>query len=237
MSAAPTSRASRLAVGIALVGITLGVVVLGVLHLVEPTASISAVRRTISEYQLTDLGWAFNAGVLAIAAGSAVLLVVLVRDRLTGPGGAVLMSGWIAGLLVLTAFPKHNWAIGPSATGQVHRMASLVAFLCLPIAVMLIAGRRGGGLPRGLARAATALAGLALVWFAPIIVAMAGHRAGGLPWWQTIPLGLVERGLALTQIGALSLLCVAVLRRRDAVLDSPEPADESAHADVDAVRP
>ena len=82
---------------------------------------------------------------------------------------------------MLTAFPKHNWAIGPSATGQVHRMASLVAFLCLPIAVMLIAGRRGNGLPRGPGRGAMALAGLALVWFVPIIVAMAGHRAGGLP--------------------------------------------------------
>jgi hypothetical protein len=237
MSPAPTSRASRLVVGIALAGITVGVVILGVLHVVEPTASISALRRTISEYQLTDLGWAFNAGVLAIAADSAVLLVVLVRDRLAGRGGAVLMSGWIAGLLVLTAFPKHNWAIGPSATGQVHRMASLVAFLCLPIAVMLIAGRRGGGLPRGLASAAMALSGLALVWFVPIVVAMAGHRAGGLPWWQAIPLGLIERGLALTQIVALCLLAVAVLCRRDAAMEPPERADASAHADVDAVRP
>ena len=237
MPAAPTSRASRLAVEVALAGVAVGVVILGVLHMVEPTAAISPLRRTISEYQLTDLGWAFNAGVLAIATGSTALLVVLIRDRLTGPAGALLMSGWIAGLLVLTAFPKHNWAIGPSATGQVHRMASLVAFLCLPLAVMLIAGRRGGGLPRGVAGAAIALAGLALLWFVPIIVAMAGHRSGGLPWWQAIPLGLVERGLALTQIIALSLLAVAVLQRRDPVLERPARADASTHADVDAVRP
>jgi len=237
MSAVPPSRASRLVVGIALAGITLGVVMLGVLHLVDPTASISPVRRTISEYQLTDLGWAFNAGVLAIAAGSAVLLAVLVRDRLAGPGGDVLLAGWIVGLLVLTAFPKHNWAIGPSATGQVHRMASLVAFLCLPIAVMLIAGRRGNGFRRGPAGTAIALAGLALLWFVPIIVAMARHRAGGLPWWQAIPLGLIERGLALTEIVALVLLCAAVVRRRAPVPERAERAEISAHADMDALRP
>jgi len=63
------------------------------------------------------------------------------------------------------------------------------------------------------------------------------HRAGGLPWWQAIPLGLVERGLALTQIIALSLLAVAVLQRRDPVLERPARADASTHADVDAVRP
>jgi len=234
---APTSRASRLVVGFALASITLGVVVLGILHLVEPTASISPLRRTISEYQLTALGWAFNAGVLALAAGSAALLVILVRDRLTGPAGAVLMSGWIAGLLVLTAFPKHNWAIGPSTTGQVHRMASLVAFLCLPIGVMLIAGRRRAGLSRGITGAAIALSALALMWFVPIIVAMARHRAGGLPWWQAIPLGLVERGLALTEIAALVLLAVGVLRRRDPDAGAADPAALSPHADMDAVRP
>jgi len=237
MSAAPTSPASRLVVSTALAGIAVGVVVLGVLHLVEPTASISPLRRTISEYQLTDLGWAFNAGVLAIAVGSTALLVVLVRDRLTGVAGAVLLSGWIAGLLVLTAFPKHNWAIGPSATGQVHRMASLVAFLCLPIAIMVIAGERRAGLPRGVVRAATVLAGLALLWFVPIVVAMARHRAGGLPWWQAIPLGLIERGLALTEIVVLVLLCVGALRRSDLPLDQRRRAAVSAPADVDAVRP
>lgn len=211
------SRSSRLLAAAAVASIAVGVLTLAALHVVGPTASISPVRRTISEYQLTSLGWAFNVGVVAVAAGSLALLVALVAERLAGPGGIVALLGWIAGLLTLAVFPKHNWAVGPSSTGQVHRVASLVAFLCLPVAVMLISRRRSphsSGLSRTPARWSFGLAAVALLWFAPIVVAIARQHGGGAPWWQGIPLGLVERGLALTEVLALLSLGVAMLGRR-----------------------
>ena len=72
-------------------------------------------------------------------------------------------------------FPKHNWAVGPSANGQIHRAASIVAFLCLPVAVLLLTRRRG--VPRRdhpiAARFAWWLAVASLAWFAPIVGALA----------------------------------------------------------------
>ena len=128
------------------------VVLVGVLHVLPETAGISPVRQTISEYALTDGGWMFNVAAIAMAAR--------VAGRVRRPGadpadagrsaGAVLGALWVAALLVIVLFPKHNWAIGPSADGQIHRVASVVAFLCLPIAVMLLTRRprSGGGIGR-----------------------------------------------------------------------------------------
>ena len=184
------------------------------MHLVGPTAAISPLRRTISEYQLTTYGWAFNAAVMVLAAGSLVLIAGLLRHRLAGPGGVLMLLGWVAGLVTLAVFPKHNWAIGPSATGQVHRIASLVAFICLPLGVMLIAGRwRRNGLPKVLSRWAFWLGALSLAWFLPIIVAILLYPQTGVSWWRAIPLGLVERGLAASEVAALVVLGIAMLRR------------------------
>ena len=61
--------------------------------------------------------------------------------------GSLLGVLWAAALLVIVLFPKHNWAVGPSTNGQIHRVASIVAFLCLPVAVMLLTRRRRGPVP------------------------------------------------------------------------------------------
>ena len=182
--------------------IAVGVLLIGVLHLIPPTSAISPVYRTISEYGLTDLAWAFNLGVLAIAAGSLVLGVALARLGRLSPPAAAFGALWVAGLTVLVVFPKHNWAIGPSASGQVHRMASLVAFLALPLALMLLARRAGLSPDRRVFWFGPA----ALLWFVPIVVAVALQPVLSSGWWTIIPLGLVERGLALTEVIGLVVL-------------------------------
>lgn len=179
--------------------IAIGVLVIGILHVVPPTSQISPLTRTISEYGLTSLSWAFNLAVLAVAGGTVAIGVALGRWRRLSVGAAAFGSLWVAGLVVLVMFPKHNWAIGPSASGQVHRMASLVAFLALPIALLLLT-RAGGRAPM---RPVFWLAPVALAWFVPIVVAIVLHPNG---WWLTIPLGLIERGLALTEVVALMVL-------------------------------
>ena len=79
---------------------------------------------------------------------------------------------------------------------------------------MLIAGRwRRNGLPKVLSRWAFWLGALSLAWFLPIIVAILLYPQTGVSWWRAIPLGLVERGLAASEVAALVVLGIAMLRR------------------------
>ncbi len=195
----------------ALAAITGTVLIFAALHLLPPTNRISPVTRTISEYALTGSAWAFNLGVLLLVAASvAVFGGLALTGRYRNAGVATLFSAlWVAGLLALVSFPKHNWALGTvSTTGQVHRLASLVAFLALPVAVLSIARRRGRPAHPPQARWAFWLAVLALVWFSPLLFAVLTAPLTGIPWWQAIPLGLVERGLALTEVLAVAALAV-----------------------------
>jgi len=188
-------------------------ILIGVLHLLPLTAGISSVRQTISEYALTDVGWMFNAAVIATAASSgAVFFALLLTRQATWRSIGLLFGGlWVAGLLVIVAFPKHNWAIGPSMDGQVHRIASVVAFLSLPIGVMLLTRRRAGTAGRRSSRATFWLGAASLAWFSPLIVAMLMAPRTGTPWFRAIPLGLIERGLVITEVSAVVALALWVL--------------------------
>lgn len=196
----------------ALVAVAGTVLIFVALHVLPPTDHISPVTRTISEYALTSSAWAFDLGVLLLVAASVAVfsgLVLLGRLR-TVSVATVFGALWAAGLLTLVSFPKHNWALGSvSTTGQVHRLASLVAFLALPVAVISIARRRGRAAHPAPARSAFWLGVLALAWFSPLLYAVLTGPLTGTPWWQAIPLGLVERGLALTEV--LAVVALAVL--------------------------
>ena len=226
-----------------LAGLGLGSVIIAVLHVIGPGAAISPIRQTISEYGLTSAAWAFDVAVLAVAAGSGAILTAtaLAASQGVPPGGSgrasrlglLLGALWVAGLVTLVAFPKTNWAVGPSASGDVHRASSLVAFIALPLAVTMLLRGRLSGRTRGWvqARWTVGVALAALAWFAPIVVAIATTRRGGA-WWTTVPLGLVERGMAVTEIAALVLLGVWSTRTvRRAVADrGAVPAGEIAPA-------
>ena len=194
---------SRSLAAFGLVGIAAGPVAVGLLHVMPPTDRISPVRRTISEYALHETAWLFNSGVLALAAGSLAVLVALARagvTRLNSLGGLGLLL-WSVGLAAVVYFPKHNWAIGPSSNGTVHRVASLVAFVSLPLGALLIAWAwRRHGRWRGRALFTAGFAVLALLCFGVIAGAFALQPFTGVRWWQAIPLGAVERALATAEI-------------------------------------
>lgn len=213
----------------ALIAVVGTVLIFAALHLVPPTSDISPVTRTISEYALTTSAWAFNLGVLLLVAASVAVfsgVAMLGRVRVVG---AVFGAIWAAGLLTLVSFPKHNWALGSvSNTGQVHRLASLVAFLALPIAVITIARRRGRATDQPSARWAFWLGLLSLAWFSPMLYAIFTAPLTGTPWWRAIPLGLVERGLALTEVLSLVALAVLVLRSARSSAGQDRSADASA---------
>jgi hypothetical protein len=199
-----------------LVGVALAVVFVGLLHVLY-AGDVDPVRRTISEYALRDLGWMFDTGVLALAAGSVAVLIALVRASLVRwpSSAAVGMLVWAAGMVAVVVFEKTNWAVGHSVSGVIHRYASLVAFLALPVATLVATrGRDGAAWPRWLAVAA-------LAWLGAILSGVALRPFSGVPWWQFLPLGVVERGLAVTEVGVVVALAFwarsrAPVVRRDA---------------------
>ena len=108
---------------------------------------------------------------------------------------------------------------------MIHRYASLVAFFALPVATLVATcGREGAAWPRWLAIAA-------LAWLGAILSGVVLRPFSGVPWWQFLPLGIMERGLALTEVGVVVALAFwAVARapaaRRDAHerdFAAPEP--------------
>ena len=193
--------------GIAAVVVALGMI--GSLHVTGPSAELDPMRRTISQYALLETGNVFNTAVVLLAAGSAATLLALIRTALVPvrSGATVALLLWCVGLAAVVYFPKHNWAVGPSIEGTVHRYASVVAFLGLPVAALLIGRRwRGDARWRGPAAVTTAFGILALLCFAPIAVAFVLHPFTGVPWWRAIPLGGVERVLALVEVVTVGYL-------------------------------
>ena len=209
----PVRRGPALAAAVVgIIAVLTGTIAILTLHLMSPTALISPLRRTISEYAYTTLGWVFNSGVVLIAAGSLLIAGSLWFSRSLPRLGAgtAAMLGWSASLVVLVIFPKHNWSVGPAGHGTVHRIASLVAFVCVPIAAIALARRRTAPFTRT-ARLALMFAWISAGWLATLMAAFIIGPFTGTPWWLVFPLGLMERGmaffaiLAVVGVGALAV--------------------------------
>jgi hypothetical protein len=204
--AEPVAPRALPVVGLALVG--LGIVLILLLHVLPPSDRVNPLTRTISEYALGANGWMFDVGVVALALGSAVLLAALSRAGVIGVASAasLLVAGWVAGLLVLVVFQKYDYGrdAGIGAGGMIHRMASLVAFLCLPPGALLLARagrrvarwRRPATLTRNAALLAVAALGL-------LFYAVGQSFVTDVAWWRVFPLGAMERLIALAEVGVL----------------------------------
>ena len=197
-----------------------GVVLVALLHVLPGTADISPVRRTISQYALTDSRWIFDLGLVLVAIGSALLFYALIRRGLIERFSAASVFGalWTASLVLIVAFPKTNWAIGPSVGGTIHRYASVVAFVALPLAVIF--GARAVFRDSPIARRLAVFFGItSLMWFGLILVGVVNMLAGGEAWWTFVPLGLVERLMALNEMFAIAALGFGALRARQPVTE------------------
>jgi hypothetical protein len=202
------SRSALLSV----VALVVGAVAMLALHVVPPTSEINPVRRTISEYALGPSKWVFDGAVLLIALGSALGFAAFVRHRGVRPysGPVVLGALWVISLLVVVTFTKTDWTVGPSVGGVIHRYASVVGFVSLPLAVLLLAHKVFPQQPvwRWVARGFSAIA---LGWFGLILVGVVRNAYGYGPWWRFVPLGLVERAMAFSAVAAITTLALGLL--------------------------
>lgn len=196
-----------------------GVVLMLVLHVIPPTDEISPMRRTLSQYALTSNKWLFDVAVLLVALGSALAFAAAVRaGRLAFYAGPVVLGVlWIASLLVIITFTKTDWTAGPSIGGVIHRYASAVGFVALPLAVITMARRVFPDRPAW-RWAARGFGLVSLAWFGLIVVGVVRMAAGYGPWWHFVPLGLTERMIALTAVAAVLTLSLGLARKpRDMV--------------------
>jgi hypothetical protein len=210
--------ASGRAVTVASLGaLVVGTALMLMLHVIPPTSEISPVRRTISQYALGSNKWIFDVAVLLIAAGSALAFAELVRRRYARPLSwpVVLGALWTLSLLVVVSFTKTDWTVGPSLGGVIHRYASVVGFVSLPFAVLLVARTVFPAAP-GLRFAARVFSVASLSVLGVLLVGVVRMAAGGGPWWQFVPLGLVERMMALSAVAAITVVVLGLLTCADA---------------------
>ncbi|MFC7549987.1 DUF998 domain-containing protein [Plantactinospora sp. GCM10030261] len=206
---------------------TLALVLFALLHVL--VGWLSPVTDTISDYALSTSGWMFNAAVLALAAASLFLLGPLLRIQArvasgpssagaaaSGPSpagpavsswasslGAACFAAWCVGLVVLTVFPRDPVGAPITVTGEIHKWASVVALLSLPVGALLVAVRHRS---RG-ARVVAVVAAVCLVALVPFVSAYLADSPLR-PF-----LGLLERGVALGEVVLLILLGTIRLRR------------------------
>ncbi|NRQ34888.1 DUF998 domain-containing protein [Nonomuraea sp. NN258] len=181
---------------------------------VASLGEMNLLRRTISEHGLGPDAWIFGTGVVLLAIGSAAIGLSLARRRLAGLIGLLALLAWSAGLLLAGLFHKHDWSVGPSMSGSIHRFGSFLAFLCLPLAVVIIARPWRGRERRPASLVAFGFGICSVLYVAAMGVAMYIGAQQGLPWYRIMPLGLVERGLAIVEVAGLIALGVWAAAKR-----------------------
>lgn len=169
--------------------------------------TVGSMRRTISEYALGDYRPVFDVAVLLLAFGSLAILTALVRKGLARwrSPGSIALALWSAGLLIVVAFPKTNWAMGTNEiSGGIHRFGSMLAFVSLPIAIILLARPwlRDHVWAKH-ARWTLASGLLSVVAFLPLLYAIALSVVSDVRWWRVFPLGYIERILVIAEVFAV----------------------------------
>ncbi|NES14377.1 MULTISPECIES: DUF998 domain-containing protein [Micromonospora] len=184
---------------LALGGIALAAV-LAVLGHLEVNDDLNPWSLTVSDFAVSDRGGVIDGAMVVLAAATVVLLAPLRRAGARGPARALLLA-WSAGLLVAALVPTNDPGTAMGTGAYLHRYASVVAFLVLPVAGWLLAGPLGGraaGWLRVLALTSLVLAG-AMVWSA-----YPGDR---------VLIGLVERLLILAEVALLTVVAATLVRR------------------------
>jgi hypothetical protein len=197
----------------ALAGVGGFVVAMLALHWLQPGLGVR--DEAISYAVHGTYGWLVTVGLLALGLGSLALTVGIARSgpRRGTAAGRWCLAVWTAGVLLGAIFPVDppgNWSKPPSPAGQIHGMVSLVAFVALPLAGLLLApglrrDRRWRPLSTwllGLALAATLALSAFLAALAPAII------SPGPP----VLLGLAERMLLVADTAWLAAVGIGLRR-------------------------
>ncbi|NGM12250.1 DUF998 domain-containing protein [Verrucosispora sp. CWR15] len=179
-----------------------GIVVAAVLTVIGHAGvnDLDPVSLTVSDYAVSDSGGIIHVAMLLLAAASAVLIPTL--GQLGPPRGRRsaaaewLLAAWAGGLLVSGLVPTNQPGTEMGTTAYVHRYASVIAFLALPVAGWLLAAR----LPAG-ARAGRWLRALTVTSLLLATVMAWSAYPGDRAYY-----GLIERLLILAEVALLVVI-------------------------------
>ncbi|MET7666679.1 DUF998 domain-containing protein [Micromonospora luteifusca] len=203
----PETRSTGL---FALGGIALAALLTVIGHL-EVNDDLSPWALTISDFAVSDRGGVIDVAMMVLALATVALLYGL---RRTGPPRAesgrtaeFLLGTWAAGLLLAAVVPTNEPGTAMTTAAYLHRYASVVAFLALPVGGWLLARRSD------LAPAARTLRTLVLLSLA-LAAAMIWSAYPG----DRVLIGLAERLLILAEVAVLAT--VAVIQTRTSAVGS-----------------
>ncbi len=131
----------RISPQITIVSSTLFVVLLGLLHLLEP--EFDPKWRLISEYELGNYGWLMRIAFFSLAIGC-INLFIAIRSQIRGIGGTigiVLLLIIAAGLTIGGIFTTDPITTSPDAhtfNGSLHGLGGGLSFPFIPFAALLI---------------------------------------------------------------------------------------------------
>ena len=167
---------------------------------------------TVSDFAVSDRGGVIDVAMVALAVAAAVLVPALRRVRRSM--GELPLAAAAGGLLLAAVVPTNEPGLPMDAAAYLHRYASVVTFVALPVGGWLLARRDAlpGTAPwlRALVLVSLALAG-AMIWSA-----YPGDR---------LLIGLAERLLILVEVGLLAVVATALVRRGGRGPGDAGPAD------------
>ncbi|MET0418136.1 MAG: DUF998 domain-containing protein [Actinoplanes sp.] len=198
----PVTRSTGL---LALGGIALAALLTVIGHL-EVNDDLNPWALTISDFAVSDRGGVIDVAMVVLALATVALLYGLHRAGpprpRSGRTAELLLGAWVAGLLLAAVVPTNEPGTAMTTAAYLHRYASVVAFLALPIGGWLLA-RRPDLTPAARTLRALVLLSLALA-AAMIWSAYPGDR---------VLIGLAERLLILTEVGVLATVAVIQAQR------------------------
>jgi hypothetical protein len=109
------------------------------MHFIQP--ELSPAHDAVSFYMTGRHGWILGAGLEALGFAS-VLIAFMMRRAGIVTAGRVLFWLWTTGVIVGGLFPPDpigSWNNPPSMSGMLHSTAAMLAFVCFPVAAVLIA--------------------------------------------------------------------------------------------------
>ncbi|MET7821995.1 DUF998 domain-containing protein [Micromonospora zamorensis] len=198
----PVTRSTGL---LALGGIALAALLTVIGHL-EVNDDLNPWALTISDFAVSDRGGVIDVAMVVLALATVALLYGLRRADPPRSRSArtaeLLLGAWVGGLLLAAVVPTNEPGTAMTTAAYLHRYASVVAFLALPVSGWLLA-RRPALTPA--ARTLRTLVLLSLALAAAMI-------------WSAYPgdrmlIGLAERLLILAEVAVLATVAVTQTRR------------------------
>ncbi len=209
----PSGRIRALA-WIALVGSGCFVVMLSLLHVLQP--DLSPLNEAMSYYVHGAHGWLLTLGLFSLGLGSLALTLALMGDvwSAISRGGWWCLGIWSAGVLlgaVFAADPAGQWDKPPSVSGSIHGIAAMIALAVFPVAAVLIS--RGLRLTAQWGESSRVLDLLSKASAASLVLFMSSLAPVMIRPGPPVLFGLTERILFAIYVAWLAVMAVALLQK------------------------